>query len=232
VPVLVIASPKTLSKAIIVDMLKLHIAAAALILSAILAEAVAAQPDPLGAIWREGATDNKAWIVGTIRSVEDLDQLLVQEKHPENGADAQKPLHDTFLRFEAECSDDDFAVRVKASAFGQEPPKIESQTPYSFEDSPLREASVIVNGQSALNLHYLWGAMSGTSVRADDRLSLAGSAYRFLTQIGQLPKSEIRLFTPKGSAAYLLDRSYQESTNSEAINEFEQKCAKFASNWH
>ncbi len=120
----------------------------------------------------------------------------------------------------------------KPALLDKEPPKLENQTPYSFEDSPLREASVIVNGQSSLNLHYLWGAISGVSVRADDRLGLAGSAYRFLTQIRELPKGEIRLFTPKGSAAYLVERSYQEAANSEAIQDFEQTCAKFAGNWH
>lgn len=193
---------------------------------------LAADPDALGSIWREGQADNKTWIIGTFRSVGDLDQLAAQETHPENARDPAKPLHEAYFRFEAECSDDNFAIRVKANAAEQERPFMKNESPYSFEDSPLSEASVIVDGKSSLNLHYLWGAISGTSNGAIERTNLAGSAYRFLKQIDEQPMVEIKLFTPQGSAAYRLDRSYQEESNSAAIGEFKKQCAAYASNWH
>lgn len=213
--------------------LQFQIAAAALILSAAFHPALAAEPAPLGSIWRQGMTDKNVWIVGTLRSPADLDRLSAEEAHPESHEGGQqKPLEDSYFRFEAQCSDTDFSVAVKANAFEPERPVMQSESPYALEDSPLREASVTVNGESSLNLHYLWGTISGVSTRVDDRLNLAGSAYRFLKQIGLQPESTIKLATPKGTAAYVLDRSYQAKANDEAIASFKRLCAEAASNWH
>jgi hypothetical protein len=211
-------------------MLKSLMAAATLLLPACLNPSQAAQPEPLGSIWREGVNDKTVFIIGTMRSTADLDQLSAAESNPR--PDAQKPLHDAFLRFEALCSEEDFSVRVKANSVEQEAPEIKNRSLYSFEDSPLRETSIIVNDASALNLHYLWGQMSGASINADDRRNLAGSLYRFLTAISERPKNEIKLFTPNGSTAYLLDKSYQEAANADAIKAFKEKCGTFVSNWH
>jgi hypothetical protein len=213
--------------------LKVQIAAVVLILSATFGPVKAAEPTPLGSIWRQGMTDKTVWIVGTLRSFADLDQLSADEAHPEaHDADHQKPLQDSYFRFEAQCSDTDFSVGVKANAIAQERPVMQAESPYDFEDSPLREASIVVNGESSLNLHYLWGTISGVSTGAEERRSLAGSVYRFLKQISLPPKSTIRIFTPKGTDSYLLDSSYQAKTNNEAIAAFKRLCAEAASNWH
>jgi hypothetical protein len=74
--------------------------------------------------------------------------------------------------------------------------------------------------------------MSGASINVDDRRNLAGSLYRFLTAISERPKNEIKLFTPNGSTAYLLDKSYQEAANADAIKAFKEKCGTFVNNWH
>jgi hypothetical protein len=214
----------------------LKTAVAALIISIVttasLNNSSAAQPDALGSVWRQGMTDTTAWIIGTLRPVSDLDELVKEEASSGDNGNHKKPLQDNYLRVEAQCADDDFTIRVKASAFEQEPPQITNETPYSLENSPLRDASIDVNGNASLNLHYLWGAISGASQRADDRLSLAGSMFRFLSQIGQQPKSEIKIYTPKGSASYVVDNGYQASANQEAIAAFKSKCATAASNWH
>ncbi len=211
-------------------MIKTLITAATLLLPATLNHSRAAQPEPLGAIWRQGLNDKTVFIVGTMRSTADLDQLSAAENHPQPGS--QKPLHDVFLRLEALCSEDDFSVRVKANSVEQESPEIKNRSPYSFEDSPLRETSITVNDASSLNLRYLWGQMSGASINVDDRRNLAGSLYRFLTAISERPKNEIKLFTPNGSTAYLLDKSYQEAANADAIKAFKEKCGTFVNNWH
>ena len=159
--------------------------------------------------------------------------MLAAEAHPEgHDGDQKKPLQESYFRFEAQCSDTDFSVAVKASAIRQERPVMQSESPYDFEDSPLREAAIVVNGESSLNLHYLWGTISGVSTGAEERRSLAGSVYRFLRQISLPPKSTIRIFTPKGTDTYLLDGSYQATANNEAIAAFKRKCAEVASNWH
>jgi hypothetical protein len=192
------------------------------------------QPEALGSIWREGVKDDKTvFIVGTLRAIDDLDALAEAEAQGGNAAKSPKPLHDAFLRVEAQCSDDTFAIRVKADAFPQEEPLLTNESPYSFEDSPLRDASIIVNGQASLNLHYLWGAISGLGgSSADDRRNMAGSFYRFLKQIEERSKAEIKLYTPKGVAVYLLDKSYQETPDNKAIAEFKKACGEFVSNWH
>jgi hypothetical protein len=213
--------------------LKVQIAAAALIMPAVFAPAMAAEQTALGSIWREGTTDKTVWIVGTFRSPADLDQMSATEAHPETQeGDQKKPLQESYFRFEAQCSDTDFSVGVKANAIPQERPVMQSESPYGFEDSPLREASIVVNGESSLNLHYLWGTISGVSTGAEQRLSLAGSVYRFLKQISLAPKSTIRIFTPKGTDTYLLDSSYQATANEDAIAAFKRQCAEAASNWH
>jgi hypothetical protein len=213
--------------------MKVQIAVAMLMISAGLTPTMAADETRLGSIWRQGVTDKTVWIVGTLRSPTDLEQLSAAEAHPEShGGDQKKPLQDSFFRFEAQCSDADFSVGVKANAIAQERPVMQSESPYGFEDSPLREASIVVNGESSLNLHYLWGTISGVSSGAEQRLSLAGSVYRFLKQISLPPKSTIRIFTPKGTDTYLLDGSYQAKSNNEAIAGFKRLCAEAASNWH
>lgn len=142
--------------------LKVQIATAVLIMSAAFDPAMATEPTPLGSIWRQGVTDKTVWIVGTLRSPADLDQLSAEEAHPEvQTGDRQTPLQESYFRFEAQCSDTDFSVGVKANAIAQERPVMQSGSPYGFEDSPLREASIVVNGESSLNLHYLWGTISG-----------------------------------------------------------------------
>jgi len=217
-----------------VKILKLRIAAVALLLPASLianlSHSLAAQPEALGAIWRQGLNDKTVFIVGTIRSTTDLDQLSAAENNPRSGD--QKPLHYAFIRLEALCSEDDFSIRVKANSVEQEAPEIKTQSPYSFEDTPLREASIVVNDAASLNLRYLWGQISSTGINIDDRRNLAGSFYRFLTEVGEKPKSEIKLFTPNGSTTYVLDKSYQETANTDAIKAFKEKCGAFVSNWH
>jgi hypothetical protein len=75
--------------------------------------------------------------------------------------------------------------------------------------------------------------MSGVSDgRADDRRNLAGSLYRFLKQIEERPKTEIKIYTPNGSATYFLDKTYQAAPNANAITEFKRLCGEFVSNWH
>jgi hypothetical protein len=211
-------------------MLKSLIAAATLLLPAGFDHSLAAQPEMLGAIWRQGVNDKTVFIIGTMRSSADLDRLSAAESNPQLGT--QKPLHDVFLRLEAVCSEEDFSIRVKANSVEQESPEIENRSPYSFEDSPLRETSIIVNDTSSLNLRYLWGQMSGASVNVDDRRNLAGSLYRFLTEIGSRSQSEIKLFTPNGTTTYLLDKSYQETANADAIKTFKEACGRFVSDWH